>query len=359
LGGGQPIATLPADPIERARAIAMLQPDQPVVETDAAVVVATSGSTGAPKGVVLSRAAIRASAEATHSRLGGVGDWALALPTHYVAGLMVLARACLGGTRTVPVRSDLRNLQEAAGMLSERRYISLVPAQLDRALHYGEVIAALTSFSTVLVGGGPTEAGLVQRARAAGIRVVTTYGMSETCGGCVYDGEPLQGVAVDLADDGRILIRGAALFAGYRLRPDLTAEAVVDARLHTQDRGYWDAGRLVVLGRTDDMVITGGHKVDLADVEQCVQRWAADHGARGAVLGIPDQVWGTTIVAVSDLPGSLADLQAAVRESLPTYALPRELIYLDQVPWLASGKPDRLAIRSMIMNMRAERQATV
>jgi O-succinylbenzoic acid--CoA ligase len=358
LGGGQPIATLPADPIERARAIAMLQPDQPVVETDAAVVVATSGSTGAPKGVVLSRAAIRASAEATHSRLGGVGDWALALPTHYVAGLMVLARACLGGTRTVPVRSDLRNLQEAAGMLSERRYISLVPAQLDRALHHGEVIAALTSFSTVLVGGGPTEAGLVQRARAAGIRVVTTYGMSETCGGCVYDGEPLQGVAVDLADDGRILIRSAALFAGYRLRPDLTAEAVVDGRLHTQDRGYWDAGRLVVLGRTDDMVITGGHKVDLADVEQCVQRWAADHGARGAVLGITDQVWGTTIIAVSDLPGSLADLQAAVRESLPTYALPRELIYLDQLPWLASGKPDRLAIRSMIMNMHAERQAT-
>jgi o-succinylbenzoate---CoA ligase len=358
LGGGQPIATLPADPIERARAIAMLQPNQPVVETDAAVVVATSGSTGAPKGVVLSRAAIRASAEATHSRLGGVGDWALALPTHYVAGLMVLARACLGGTRTVPVRSDLRNLQEAAGMLSERRYISLVPAQLDRALHHGEVIAALTSFSAVLVGGGPTEVGLVRRARAAGIRVVTTYGMSETCGGCVYDGEPLQGVAVDLADDGRILIRSAALFAGYRLRPDLTAEAVVDGRLHTQDRGYWDAGRLVVLGRTDDLVITGGHKVDLADVEQCVQHWAADHGARGAVLGIPDQVWGITIVAVSDLPGSLADLQAAVRESLPTYALPRELIYLDQVPWLASGKPDRLAIRSMIMNMRAERQAT-
>jgi O-succinylbenzoic acid--CoA ligase len=154
------------------------------------------------------------------------------------------------------------------------------------------------------------------------------------------------------------LIRSAALFAGYRLRPDLTAEAVVDGRFRTQDRGSWDAGRLVVLGRTDDIVITGGHKVDLADVEQAVQRWADRQGARAAVLAVPDQVWGTTIIAVSDSPGSLADLQAVVRESLPAYAVPRELVYLDQLPWLANRKLDRGAIRSMIMNVRAERQAT-
>ena len=358
LSGGPPIAALPADPIERARAIGMLQLDEPVVEADAAVVVGTSGSTGAPKGVVLSRAAIRASVEATHSRLGGVGDWVLALPTYYIAGLMVLARARLSGTRAVPVGSDLRHLRETANTLSERRYISLVPAQLDRALCTDTVTEALAGFSAVLVGGGPTEVGLVERARATGIRVVTTYGMSETCGGCVYDGEPLQGVTVDLADDDRILIRSATLFAGYRLRPDLTAQAVVDGRFRTQDRGYWDTGRLVVLGRTDDIVITGGHKVDLADVEQCVQRWSADHGARGAVLGVADQVWGTTIIAVSDMPGSLADLQAVVRESLPAYAMPRELIHLDQLPWLANGKPDRTAIKSMIMKARAEREAT-
>jgi O-succinylbenzoic acid--CoA ligase len=358
LDGGPPIAPLPADPIERARVIGMFQPDQPVVEADAAVVVATSGSTGAPKGVVLSRGAIRASVEATQVRLGGVGDWVLALPTFYIAGLMVLARACLGGTRAVLVGSDLRKLQEAAGTLSERRYISLVPPQLDRALCHDDVTEALAGFSAVLVGGGPTEVGLVERARAAGIRVVTTYGMSETCGGCVYDGEPLHGVAVDLADDDRILIRSNTLFAGYRLRPDLTAEAVVDGRFRTQDRGSWDAGRLVVRGRTDDIVITGGHKVDLAEVEQSVQRWAADHGARGAVLGVADQVWGTTIIAVSDMPGSLADLQTVVRESLPAYAMPRELIYLDQLPWLANGKPDRSAIRSLIMSLRAEREAT-
>ena len=336
----------------------MLQPAQPVTEDDAAVVVATSGSTGAPKGVVLSRAAIRASVAAMCDRLGGAGDWVLALPAHYIAGLMVLARAHLAGTRAVPVRSDLSNLPQVAGTLSQRRYISLVPAQLDKALRRGDVTAALASFSAVLVGGGPVGLGLVERALGAGIRVVTTYGMSETCGGCVCDGEPLQGVAVEIGEEGRIMIRSSTLFTGYRLRPDLTAETVVDGWLRSQDRGYWEAGKLVVLGRMDDIVITAGHKVDLADVEQAVQRWAAASGAQVAVLGVPDQVWGTTVIAVSDSPRSLEDLQAVARESLPAYAVPRELIYLDPFPTLASGKPDRMAITSMIMNMRAERQAT-
>jgi o-succinylbenzoate---CoA ligase len=358
LSGGPPIAPLPADPIEQGRAITMFQPGQPVTEADAAVVVATSGSTGAPKAVVLSRAAIHASVEAMRIRLGGAGDWALALPTHYIAGLMVLARSCLDGTRAVSVRSDLSNLPQAAGILSQRRYISLVPAQLDKALRRADATEALASFSAVLVGGAPASLGLVERARDAGIRVVITYGMSETCGGCVVDGDPLPGVAIELADDGRILIGSSTLFTGYRLRPDLTAEAVVGGKLRTQDRGCWRADNLVVLGRMDDIVITGGHKVDLSDVERSVQRWAAEGGADAAVLGVPDPVWGTTVIAVSDSPGSLKDLQSVVREWLPAYAVPRELIYLDQLPRLISGKPDRMAIRSMIINRRAARQAT-
>jgi o-succinylbenzoate---CoA ligase len=357
LSGGPPIAPLPADPIAQQRAITMLQPSQPVTEAEAAVVVATSGSTGTPKGVVLSRAAIRASVEAMRIRLGGAGDWALALPTHYIAGLMVLARACLGGTRTVPVHSDLTNLQQAADSLSQRRYISLVPAQLDKGLRRDDATEALASFSAVLVGGAPASLGLVERARDAGISVVTTYGMSETCGGCVVDGDPLPGVAIELADDGRILIGSSALFTGYRLRPDLTAEAFVDGKLRTQDRGRWEAGNLMIMGRMDDIVITAGHKVDLSDVEHSVQRWAAEGGADATVLGVPDPVWGTTVIAVSDSPGSLQDLQAVVRAWLPAYAVPRELIYLDQLPRLISGKPDRTAIRSMIMNGRAARRA--
>jgi o-succinylbenzoate---CoA ligase len=359
LHGGPPIAPLPADAVERAQAITMLQPTQPLTETDAAAVVATSGSTAAPKGVVLSRGAIRASVEATHDRLGGIGEWILALPPHYVAGLMVLARACLAGTRVVPVRSDLRDLPEVARGPAERRYISLVPAQLDRALGRPDVSEALASLSSVLVGGGLTDPALVERATAQGIRVVTTYGMSETCGGCVYDGRPLPGVDVELDDGDRIMIRSRSLFSGYRLRPDLTVAALVDGRFRTQDRGRWQAGRLIVLGRADDIVITGGHKVDLGEVERCVQHWAADRQARAVVLGILDAVWGTVIVAVSDSPGPLEDVQAAVCQALPVYAMPRELIHLDPLPWLASGKPDRVAIRSMIMKTLAERQAPV
>jgi O-succinylbenzoic acid--CoA ligase len=311
-----------------------------------------------PKGVVLSRSAIRTSVEATHSRLGGIGDWALALPTHYVAGFMVLARACLARTQAVPVRSDLSDLPEVADALSVRRYISVVPPQLERALQRSEVAKALASFSAVLVGGGPTSDALAERAIAAGIRVVRTYGMSETCGGCVYDGLPLPSVDVDIADDGRIMIKTASLFSGYRLRPDLTDLAVLNGIFRTQDRGRWQAGRLVVLGRLDDIVIIGGHKVDLGDVERCVARWAAQRGVRAAVIGVPDAVWGTMIIAVTDSPGSLEDLQAVVRESLPAYAVPRELIHVDALPWLASGKPDRLAIRSMIIDALAQRQAT-
>jgi O-succinylbenzoic acid--CoA ligase len=347
LASGPPIAPLPDDPIERERALGLLQVEQPVIEPDAAAIVPTSGSTGQPKAVVLSRAALRASVAATHARLGGPGDWVLALPGHYVAGLMVVARAVTAGTRVLLARPDLADLSEVVSAATGRRYISLVPTQLARA-RAGGLWDVLAGFDAVLVGGGPLTPDLLIAARTAGITVVTTYGMAETCGGCVYDGRPLDDVRVVLADDGRIMIGGPVLSSGYRLRPDLTAASRVGDFLLTADRGRWIDERLEVLGRLDEVVITGGLKVDLGQVEGLVRVWAGRQGGDGVAVGVPDADWGTRIVAVSDVPGDLEELQRQIRAVLPAYAAPRALHYLDPLPRLASGKPDRQTIAALI-----------
>jgi O-succinylbenzoic acid--CoA ligase len=347
LAGGDPVAPLPPTGVEQIRTLQVLQADIPVTEFDAAAVIATSGSTGTPKAVVLSRSAIRASAEATHERVGGPGDWALALPAHYVAGFMVLARAVLTGRTVLPVRSDLGDLASALEQLTGPRYLSLVPTQLVRGLREPDITAALADFDTVLLGGGPADPELLSRAGEAGVTIVTTYGMAETCGGCVYDGRPLNGVRVEL-DDGQIRIGGDTLFSGYRLQPDETAATLTDRGFATADRGRWVDDRLVVDGRVDDVVISGGVNVDLAEVERQVRGWAATVGADAVAVGVADPEWGTRVVAVSDAAGSLVELRALIRKTLPDHAAPRELVRLDPLPRLASGKPDRQAILALV-----------
>jgi O-succinylbenzoic acid--CoA ligase len=347
LSGGPPVAPLPPSPVERAQTLAMLEPDQPL-EPDAALVVSTSGSTGRPKGVLLSATTVTAAAAATHERLGGAGDWVLALPPHYVAGLMVLARALVAGTRAHPVAADLSDLPDAVPRLQGRRYLSVVPTQLARGLRRPAVADALRAFDAVLVGGGALPEPLAEAAARAGIAVVTTYGMSETCGGCVYDGRPLPGVDVRLAADGRVSLHGPVLFSGYRRRPDLTAAALVDGRLVTADRARWDGDRLVVLGRVDDVVVSGGMNVDLAEVERQVRSWSGLDGADVAVVGIPDPEWGTAVVAVVEQSGCREGAVHALREHLrarlPGYAAPRRLVGRVPLPRTSSGKIDRLRI---------------
>ena len=194
---------------------------------DTAVVIATSGSTGEPKLVALSAAALRASARATEARLGGPGRWLLALPAEHVAGVQVIVRSLLAGA--APAVLDLRAgfrpaafVAATAALGGGRRYTSLVPTQLRRLLD-AEVPAALDAlrgYAAVLVGGAALDPATRERALAAGVRVVTTYGMSETAGGCVYDGVPLDGVTVDLESDGRILLGGPTPASGYLL-PDV------------------------------------------------------------------------------------------------------------------------------------------
>lgn len=315
----------------------------------------TSGSTGEPKGVLLTAAALRHSARATHDRLGGPGQWVLALPVSSIAGLTVLVRSLQARTR--PEVVDLYGgfsvdaFTAATSRLADglRHYTAVVPTQLRRLLDAG---ADLSAYDAVLVGGAALSPALHDRAVEAGVPVVTTYGMSETCGGCVYDGRPLDGVTVRLRGDGRVEVGGRTVFVGYRLRPDLTSEALVDGWHVTQDLGRWAAdGRLEVLGRADDVIISGGVNVPAATVERALGGHPGI--AACAVVGRPDPEWGERVVAVVQ-PGDwsavpeLDDLRAFAAGSLEPAALPRELVTVGQLPLLPSGKPDKAAVRTLL-----------
>jgi O-succinylbenzoic acid--CoA ligase len=328
----------------------------------AAVVIATSGSTGAAKHVVLSGEALQASARATADRLGGPARWLLALPGHHVAGVQVVVRALLAGAP--PVVQDLREGFRPDGFAAatrelgaDRRCTSLVPTQLARIIDAGgAALDALRGYSAVLVGGAALAPQLHQRAVAAGVQVVTTYGMSETAGGCVYDGRPLDGVRVELEPDGRIRIGGPTLADGYLGDPELTAAAFVDGWFRTGDLGRWRDGRLEVLGRADDVIVTGGEKVPPAAVERVLT--AQDGVAAACVVGVPDPEWGQVVAAavVPDgavPPGPLDPafaerLQAAVRAALGRAAVPRVLRAVPAIPLHGIGKPDRVATARLL-----------
>ncbi|NEK93242.1 AMP-binding protein [Modestobacter muralis] len=355
LDGGAPVAVLPAGtgPADAARAL--LRPDEPL-EPGTDLVVVTSGSTGGGRGVLLSAAALRASATATLDRLGGPGGWLLALPTSAVGGLQVLVRSALAG-REPAVLARGERLADAVGRLPEgdRRYTSLVPTQLRRYL--AEEPDVLASFAAVLVGGAATDAGLLDAARAAGVRVRTTYGMSETAGGCVYDGVPLDGVSVRVADEngGRvgdgIELAGSVLAHGYRLDPAGTAEAFRDGWFATRDAGSLAAdGTLTVHGRLDDVLISGGVNVSPQAVEAVLREHPAV--ADAVVAGLPDPEWGQRVVAaVVPTPGAvpdLAELRPWVAGRLGPAAAPRVLTLIDAVPTLHTGKPDRRSVTEML-----------
>jgi o-succinylbenzoate---CoA ligase len=307
------------------------------------IVVETSGSTGQPKRVVLSRRAVLASGTATAARLGGTGPWVLALPMTYVAGLQVACRSLAAGHRPV-LLDDHASLTEAVAAAGDAPYVSLVATQLVRALRSQDDTAALARCAAVLVGGGPVDRELRERATAGGLRVVATYGSAETAGGCVYDGLPLDGVAVAIGANGRIRIGGPTLFDGYDGDPVMTADVLVDGWFLTADAGRFDEdGRLHVLGRLDDMVISGGVKVPTGIVAARLR----EHPAVTAVdVGrLADDEWGERVVAwvVGDL--SLDEARDWVAELHPRSWAPRELRVLDEMPMLRNGKVDRRALR--------------
>ncbi|MFT4263624.1 MAG: AMP-binding protein [Nocardioides sp.] len=329
-------------------------------------VVETSGSTGAPKQVLLSRRAVLASAERSARRLGGAGRWLLALPPSYVAGLNVVVRSLVAGRPPVVVGD--RPFAEAVEEAEPGAFASLVPTQLARLLGSAADAAALATLHTVLLGGGPIDQRLRRRAAEAGVRVVATYGSAETCGGCVYDGVPLDGVGLALGERGRVRIAGPTLADGYG-DPLLTAESFVDGWFLTSDAGRIDEdGRLQLLGRLDDVVVTGGVNVPAPAVAARLR----EHPSVGAaeVLGVPDEEWGNRLVAFitpsgasgspsgasgspSGASGSpsgalVAELRDWVSAERPRSWAPRQVVLVDEIPLLANGKTDRLALKALL-----------
>ena len=351
-GTGPAVLPLPGTPVEAGAAVAAGRVDLPV-DASIAVVVTTSGSTGDAKGVELSREALLASAHAALARLGGGGQWLLALDPRFVGGLQVLVRSAVAGTtpEVLDLDGGFRPADFAAAterLTGARRYTSLVPTQLRRLLDAGgAAVGALRSYDAILLGAAAATPGLLEESAAAGARVVTTYGMSETCGGCVYDGRPLADVTWTL-DGGRIVLRGPVLAAGYRGRPELTAQSFVDGGFRTQDAGEAGTdGRLRVLGRLDDIVVSGGVNVSAHAVEAVLLGAGV---ATCAVLGWPDRAWGARveawIVQRDGSPVTDDELATAVRSALGREAVPRRFHRLDALPHLASGKVDRQGLRA-------------
>ena len=404
------------------------------------MVLRTSGSTtGAGKLVGVSMDALVASARATHKRLGGPGIWVLALPAYHAAGVQVLVRAAVAGTHVFNAYKeggfDPQHLAqvidaacvaaadcdadssfdddavsscaggaggEAEGALAADDsgracpvYTSLVPTQLRRALDDEQLRGALARLDAVLIGGAAADAQLLEQAKAAGIRVVTTYGMSETCGGCVYDGQPLPGVSMDVDQaTGAIWLSGPMLATGYLgdeertrrcfvSRPQAgvgasgvggTASAAESAEAGvggpgagsdagageparrwfiTSDRGHIVDGRLQVLGRLDDVIISGGIKVEPGPIEALLA--LNPLVSECAVVGLPDLQWGQVVTAVvvpASMPGLgrvdegaiLAQIRVYLEQKLSGAQCPKQVLLADALPYKGIGKVDRRAL---------------
>lgn len=320
--------------------------------------VATSGSTGSPREVLISAGAIRASSLASVGRLGGPGSWMLALPPDRIGGALVALRAGLTDQALTTMPPGTFTAEafalSAAKVPAGRRYVSLVPTQVNRLMESVLGRDALALFDAVLVGGAAFGDGHRPS------NIIETYGMTETTGGCVYDGDPLQGVEVAIADDDRILISGATLADGYA-DDDGSSWVMHDGVrwLRTGDLGRWYGGRLEVMGRVDDMIITGAHKVHPTVVERALAALRGTETLGGhamldglgeaIVVGVDDAEWGKRVVVVLEAEAGaatsldVADLRDALRDQLPNYALPRDIVMTRALPRTAGGKIDRRA----------------
>jgi O-succinylbenzoic acid--CoA ligase len=355
-------AVLPLDPrtrprelreiLDRARpslvldaAGATVRTDGRRVELDTAIVLATSGTAGTPKVVELSQPAVEAAVAGSTAALGDTGDatWLCCLPVAHVGGLLVLLRGLMAGA-TVVIHPGF---DPGAVDAAEVDHVSLVPTMLHRLLESG---ADLARFRSILVGGAGLTDATAEAARAAGARVITTYGLTESCGGVAYDGRLFDTTAARVGPDDEVQLAGPTLMRGYLGDPEATAASfTLDGWLRTGDAGgIGDDGRLLVRGRLDERIRTGAETVWPQEVESALREHRKV--AEVAVGGRPDIEWGEHVVAyvvptLADEPPTLEELRDHAAERIARFKAPRELVLVPALPRTASGKIRRADLR--------------
>lgn len=350
-----------------------------------ALILFTSGSTGDAKAVALSAEALTASARATEQSLSGPGDWHLSLPINHIAGFQVELRARLAGREPVRTTSATFTAESFANEVDELftrygdrpTYTSLVPTQMHRILAHERATAAAARFDAILLGGSAVSPALLESAEECGLSIVRTYGMSETAGGCVYNGIPFDGVQITISESSTIDLRGRVVADSYvEFTPEgyivpidscvltagqtETSAGVASARtMHTSDLGRIDDGALTVLGRSDDIIVSGGTNVSPHALESGLLPIWQHHGiAEVLVTWVPDDEWGKLIVALVRVDdGAGAAVEAATSSprkiarfltgldlgGLQDQLLPRLVFPVSEIPNRSIGKPDRRA----------------
>lgn len=321
------------------------------VPAGTALVMTTSGSTGQPRGIVLSHAALAASTRLSRQRLGAADGvpWLGVLPLHHVAGISTVLRSRAAGREPLLHPRDTPEVIAAV----EPAWISLVPTQLRRLL---DARADLARHHGVLLGGGAVPERLLADAHERGVRVVTSYGATETCGGCVYDGMPLDGVEVRADATGRLQLRTPTMATGER-RPDGSTTSLVDADgwWTTSDTGTVTDGVVAVHGRADDVVVSGGENVPLSPVRAALAD--LDVVASSTVVGLPDPRWGTAVTAVvvpAADPPTLQQVRDALADRLPRTHLPTALVVVDSLPRTGLGKVTPAAVQAAVEDGSAQ-----
>jgi O-succinylbenzoic acid--CoA ligase len=374
LDGGSPVLPVPAESDQEVIDAILEQP----IPDGTALVIQTSGSSGVPKAVALSAAALKASAAATHEALGGAGGWLVTLPTHLISGMQMLVRSAISGVDPVFVDGPFdpeQLLQSAEGMHAGRRYVSLVPVQFARLLDVAqddeEAAEVLRSFDAMLVGGQHVPLELRQRAHDLGVALKRSYGMTETAGGCVYDGVEIGDTRVRIRQ-GEVQLAGSALALGYLGDPALTAKHFVEETNRSGEQVRWyrtgDAGELLggmltVTGRLDRVFVSGGVNVSLDEIERVMREFPGWASAIALATDHPD--WGQRPVLVVETQGAATSaectpfdrVQEVIRERLGPAATPDWVTETDEIPRLPGGKPDLPAVEEWFETQTSQHNA--